>query len=182
MQIDETVIAVFTGHDEAENAVRKLAQAGFEMRQLSVVGKGYHTEEKVVGFYNTGDRVQFWGSRGAYWGGMWGLLLGGLFVTVPMVGPVVVLGYLAAAAISAVEGAALVGGLSALGAALYGLGIPRDQVIRYETTIKADGFLVMAHGTEVEMRRAKSILATLGGSQIESHQTTEHLEPAAILL
>lgn len=58
MQIDETVVAVFTGHDEAENAVRKLARAGFEMQQLSVIGKGYHTEEKVVGFYNIGDRVQ----------------------------------------------------------------------------------------------------------------------------
>lgn len=182
MQIDETVIAAFKGHEEAENAVRKLAQAGFEMKQLSVVGKGYHTEEKVVGFYNTGDRVQFWGSRGAYWGALWGLLMGGLFVTIPMVGPVVVLGYLAAAGISAVEGAAVVGGLSALGAALYSVGIPRDRVIRYETTVKADGFLVMAHGTEAEMRRAKAILASLGGSQIESHRTTEHFEPAAIAL
>jgi hypothetical protein len=43
------------------------------MKNLSVVGKGYHTEEKVIGFYNVGDRVKFWGSRGAFWGGLWGL-------------------------------------------------------------------------------------------------------------
>jgi hypothetical protein len=40
---------------------RKLAAAGLEMKNLSVVGKGYHTDEKVVGFYNAGDRIQFWG-------------------------------------------------------------------------------------------------------------------------
>jgi len=54
-------------------AVKTLAAAGFDMRNLSVVGKGYHSEEKVVGFYNIGDRIKFWGSRGAFWGGFWGL-------------------------------------------------------------------------------------------------------------
>jgi hypothetical protein len=42
------------------------------MKHLSVVGKGYHSEEKVVGFYNIGDRIKFWGTRGAFWGGFWG--------------------------------------------------------------------------------------------------------------
>jgi len=89
-----------------------LASAGFEMKNLSVVGKGYHSEEKVVGFYNIGDRIKFWGTRGAFWGGLWGLFLGGLFMTIPVVGHVMVLGYLAAAAASAVESAIMVGGLT----------------------------------------------------------------------
>ena len=59
-------------HQAAENAVKSLTEAGFDMKNLSVVGKGYHSEEKVVGFYNMGDRVKFWGSRGAFWGGFWG--------------------------------------------------------------------------------------------------------------
>ena len=63
------------------------------MKHLSVVGKGYHIDEKVTGFYNLGDRVMFWGKRGALWGGLWGLFLGGLFMTVPVVGHVIVLGY-----------------------------------------------------------------------------------------
>ena len=64
MDQHETAIAVFPDHQAAENAVKSLTEAGFDMKNLSVIGKGYHSEEKVVGFYNMGDRVKFWGSRG----------------------------------------------------------------------------------------------------------------------
>src|ERR1700691_5807082 len=118
METNETVIAVFEDYPAAEAAFKKLAASGFEMKQLSVVGKGYHTDEKVIGFYNAGDRVKFWGTRGAFWGGFWGVFLGGLFMAVPVVGHVVVLGYLAAIVAGSIENPLLVGGLSALGAAL----------------------------------------------------------------
>jgi hypothetical protein len=167
MEQSETLVAVFPDHAAAENAVKKLAQAGFDLRSLSVVGNGYHTEEKVVGFYNVGDRVKFWGERGAFWGGLWGLFFGGLFVATPVVGPVFVLGYLAGAAISAVEGAIVVGGLSALGAAFYSLGIPKDSVIAYEAAIKADEFLVMAHGGATETSRAKAVLGAANASRLD---------------
>jgi hypothetical protein len=71
-----------------------------------------------------------------------------------------VLGYLAAIAISALESAVMVGGLGALGAALYGIGVPKDSVIQYEAAVKGDGFLVMAHGTAEGIARAKATLAT----------------------
>jgi hypothetical protein len=150
-------------------AVKKLAESGFEMKNLSVVGKGYHTDEKVIGFYNAGDRVKFWGSRGAFWGGLWGLFFGGLFLTIPIVGHVIVLGYLATMAVSAVETAIVVGGLSALGAALYGIGIPKDSVIQYEAAVKADSFLVMAHGPASEVARAKVILGTESPLRLDLH-------------
>ena len=178
METADAVIAVFPDHHAAETAVKKLTAAGFEMKNLSVVGKGYHTEEKVVGFYNIGDRIKFWGTRGAFWGGLWGLFLGGLFMTIPLVGHVIVLGYLAAMAISAVESAVVVGGLSALGAALYGIGVPKDSVIQYETALKADSFLVMAHGAAAEMARAKAILGTANPSRLDVHAGVKALEPA----
>ena len=169
MEKADTIIAVFADHNAAETAVKKLAAAGLEMKNLSVVGKGYETDEKVVGFYNIGDRVKFWGTRGAFWGGLWGLFFGGLFLTIPVVGHVVVLGYLASIAISAIESAVMVGGLSALGAALYSIGIPKDSVIQYETALKADSFLVMAHGTAADIARAKAILATANPSRLDVH-------------
>ncbi len=176
--MDNTIVAVFTDHASAESAVRELHGAGFEMRNLSVVGKGYHSEEKVVGFYNTGERVRFWGTRGAYWGGLWGLFFGGLFMTIPVVGHVVVLGYLAATALSALESAAVVGGLSALGAALYGAGIPRDTVLQYETAVKADGFLVMAHGSAGQIAHARTVLGTFSPSSLHMHAGSPPLETA----
>src|SRR5580692_12260878 len=110
----DSVVALYSDHAAAETAIKKLTAAGFEMKNLSVVGKGYHTEEKVVGFYNAGDRIKFWGTRGAFWGAFWGLFLGGLFVAVPVVGQVVVLGYLASIVVGAIENAVIVGGISAL--------------------------------------------------------------------
>ena len=169
MEKTDTVIAVFTDHNSAEAAVKKLTAAGFEMKNLSIVGKGYHTDEKVVGFYNAGDRIKFWGKRGAFWGGLWGMFFGGLFLTIPIVGHVVVLGYLASMAIYGIENAIVVGGMSALGAALYGIGVPKDSVIQYETAVKADSFLVMAHGAAEEVARAKSILGTANPSRLDVH-------------
>jgi uncharacterized membrane protein len=170
----ETAVAVFPNHVAAENAVKSLTAAGFEMKNLSVVGKGYHSEEKVVGFYNTGDRVKFWGSRGAFWGGFWGLFFGGLFMTVPVVGHVVVLGYLATIAAAGIENAVVVGGLSALGAALYSSGIPKNSVLKYETDLKADSFLVMARGPTAEVERAQKLLASLNSSSSEVHKASQH--------
>lgn len=170
MTDNNAVIAVFTDHQGADAAVRKLADSGIDIKHLSVVGKGYHTDEKVVGFYNTGDRVKFWGKRGAFWGGLWGWLFGGVFMFIPVIGHVVVLGYLTTLVVSAIEGAVVVGGLSALGAALYSSGIPKDSVVAYETAIKADGFLVTAHGPAEEMARAKVILGTLGAERVDLHE------------
>jgi hypothetical protein len=182
MNTTDTAIAVFTDHQAAETAVKKLATAGFDIKQLSVVGKGYHSEEKVTGFYNTGDRIKFWGKWGVFWGGLWGLFFGGLFLFIPVVGHVVVLGHLAAVAIAAVENAVVVGGLSALGAALYSIGVPKDSVIQYEAAVKADSFLLMAHGTAEEVARAKTILATTNPVRVDVYPGREVAEPAGDLV
>ncbi len=105
MEKIDSVVAVFSDHQGAEMAIKKLAQDGFQMKDLTVIGKGYHTEENVVGFYNVGDRVKFWGLHGAFWGGLWGLFFGGLFATIPVIGNVVVLGYLTSAIIAAIDNA-----------------------------------------------------------------------------
>jgi len=179
MQKPEAIVAVFADHEAAEAAVKKLGEAGFDIKHLSVVGKGYHVDERVIGFYNQGDRIRFWGTRGAFWGGLWSLFFGGVFLTLPIAGPVIVLGYLAATAVAVVEGAVLVGGVSALSAALYGLGIPKDSVLQYETDITADAFLVMAHDTPGRIALAKDILGTANPLRVEVHSGDAIEEGAA---
>jgi hypothetical protein len=169
MENVDTVVAVFANHDAAEAAIEKLAASGFAMKNLSLVGKGYYTDEKVVGFYNIGDRVKFWGERGAFWGGFWGLFLGGLFMSVPVIGHVAVLGYLAAVVFLGIENAVVLGGLGALGAALYSIGIPKDTILQYQADLTADDFLVMAHGTAAEVARAKAILGTANVTRLDVH-------------
>ncbi len=126
-----------------------------------------------MGFYNIGERVTFWGSRGAFWGGLWGLFIGGVFVTTPVLGPLIILGSLAGTVVMGLESAAVVGGLSALAAALLSLGTPKDSVVKYEEAIKADKFLVMAHGTAEEMTRARTILANAASAHVQAYSASE---------
>jgi hypothetical protein len=167
------VVAVYKRHQDAEDAIHKLARGGFDMKHYSIVGQGYHSEEKVVGFYNTEDRVKFWGKNGAFWGGMWSLFFGGIFLTIPMVGPVMVVGHLAAMVVAAVEGALVFGGLSALGAALFSLGIPKDSVIQYEQAIKTDGYLILGHGSADEIAKSKAILESSNPTRIDLHENVQ---------
>jgi len=113
------------------------------------VGKGYHSDEHPVGYYNTGDRVKFWGKLGTFFGGgMWGLLFGTAFFWIPGIGSLAIAGPLVAMIVGGAEGAVAMGGLSALGAALYSIGIPKDSIVKYEESLKADKFLLILHGTQ----------------------------------
>lgn len=164
-----SVVAIYESHRQAEEAVKELERANFDIKKLSIVGKDYQTEEHIVGYYNTGDRMMAWGKFGAFWGGVWGLLVGAAFFAIPGIGPILVGGHLVAAIVSVLEGAVVVGGLSALGAALFSLGIPKDSVLQYETALKAGKFVVIAHGTTDEVNRAKDILASTDSEQIDVH-------------
>lgn len=171
MKEPNTVIAVYMRHEDADTAVKALAKGGLDVKNISVVGKGYHTEEKVTGVYSMGDRIKMWGAQGAMWGGLWGLLFSGLFVVVPGVGQMVVLGYLASIVVAGLEGAVLVGGLSAIGAALASNGIPNDKIVAYETDLKADSFLVMVHGTATEVEMARGVLQHSDPSRLDVYDS-----------
>jgi hypothetical protein len=164
-----SVVAVYDSHADAEAAVAALSAASFDITKISLVGKDYHTEENVVGYYTTGDRMKSWGGLGAFWGGIWGLLFGAGFFLIPGIGPVVVAGPFVAAIIGALESAVVVGGLSAVAAGLVSLGIPKDSAIKYEAEIKADKFVMVVHGTAEELEKARTILAGTSPASIEKH-------------
>ena len=172
MSEQNAVVGVFNTHTEAESSIKELQRSGFDMKKLSIVGKDYHTEEHVVGYYNTGDRIKVWGKLGAYWGGFWGLLFGSALFVIPGIGPLFVFGPLVGWIIGALEGAVVVGSVSALAAALISIGIPQNSSLVYETALKSDKFLVIAHGTADEVTKAKSILNTAGAEQADIHADT----------
>ena len=163
------IVALYDTHEEAEEAVRKLQRSGFDMRKLSIVGKDYQKEEEVVGYFNTGDRMKAWGKTGAFWGGLWGLLFGSAFFFIPGIGPLLAAGPLVAWIVGALEGAVVVGGLSALGAGLYSIGITKDSIIEYETQIKAGKFVIIAHGSPDEASNAKEVLAATKHQGMKEH-------------
>jgi hypothetical protein len=167
---ENSVVAIFGEHSGAENAIRELKKTGFDIKRLSIVGMDFHSEDNVVGFYTTGDRMKYWGKMGAFWGGLWGLLVGAAFLIIPGVGPVVLAGPVTGWIIGALEGAIFVGGVSVLGAGLVSVGIPRDKVMKYESSVKAGKFLLISHGTAAEAEKVRSVLDATEAETVDIHQ------------
>ena len=171
---ENSVVAVYGTHEEAEGAVKELQGCGFDVKKLSIVGKDCHLEEQVIGYDDAGDRMKYQGKLAALWGGLWGLPFGAAFFWVPGIGPVVVGGPLVSWIVGALEGAAIVGGLgglSALGAGLYSMGVPRDSVLRYERAVRNDQYLLVADGTAEEVQRTTRFLKRSEAQAVESYVT-----------
>jgi uncharacterized membrane protein len=162
----DSVVAVFQTHPDAEQAVKELQRAGIDMHTMSIVAKDIHTDEQVVGYYNVGDRMKKWGGMGALWGGFWGFLFGSAFFVIPGIGPLLVAGPLVTWIVGALEGATVVGGISALGAGLFSIGIPKNSVLEYEAAVKSDKYVVIVHGTAAQVAKAKEVLDTTQCAQV----------------
>jgi uncharacterized membrane protein len=165
----DTAVALYDQHTQAEDAVKTLQRAGFDMKKISIIGKDYETEEHVIGFLNAGDRAKIFGRLGAFWGGLIGVLFGSALIFVPVVGHLVILGPLAATLFSGLQGAVVAGGVSALAGALMSIGIPKDSVLRYETALKANHFVLMVHGDSRDLARARDVLKSSAMSSFEQH-------------
>ena len=170
MTKNNCAVAVFKLHSDAEAAIKELERAGFDMKKLSIIGRDYHTDEHVVGYYNAGDRMKYWGKLGAFWGGFWGLLFGSAFFFVPGVGPLLLAGPIVSYIVGALEGAVVVGSMSALGAGLYSMGIPKNSIIQYETAVKNGKYVLIAHGSDMETIHAREILKNINHEALAEHQ------------
>ena len=167
-------VAVFKSHVEAETAVKELQKSGFDMEKLSIIGRDYHTDEHVIGYYNAGDRMK-------YWGGFWGLLFGSAFFFIPGVGPLLFAGPVVSYIVGALEGAVVVGGLSALGAGLYSMGIPKNSIIQYETAVKSGKYVLIAHGSDMETIHAREVLKNTDHDSLAEHQPKRISNEASVM-
>lgn len=164
-------IATFTSHGKAQAAVGELGRDGLEITRLGVAGRGCHVDEHVTGFYNRADRIRFWGTRGAFWGGLWGLLLGGMVLASPGLAPIVPAGFAGTLALATLEGALAIGGAGAIAAALYGLGVPQNSVPVYASAISADRILVMVDIQPDRIAAATAIFDKAGALRVDVHHS-----------
>lgn len=177
MSDNNIVVAVYETHTQAEATIKELQTSGFDLKKLSIVGRNPQAWEHVVGFFNAGDRIRSWGKAGAFWGGIWGLLLGAGFFSIPGLGPVLVAGPLVSWIVGALEGAVLVGGIGAIGAGLFSIGVPKDSVLKYELALKTDRFLLMVHGTADQAAEARGIIQRTHPAELNMHPLMRAAEP-----
>lgn len=159
MSDKDAIVAVYDTHAGAEKAIKWLQDGGVDLRHLSIVGKDYHTEEHVLGYYNTSDRMQTVGRQEKFWSGAWGVLSGSAFFWVPGVGPVLVGGPIIDLILAGLEGDVVKGGFSALDVALTDIGVPKDSIVQFQTELQAGKFLLIVHGTKGEVHNASDLLA-----------------------
>jgi len=159
---NNAVVRVVNSHAEVVATIRELQRSDFDIDKLSIVGKDYHSKHQVIGTDNAYDRMKDWEKLGAFWGNLWGLLSRSAFFFIPGIGPVIVFGPLASSIIRARKDAGKVRGLSALGAGLLSIGIPKNGIMEYERALQSDELIVIAHGEAGEMAKTSSILETPG--------------------
>ncbi|HEY2154541.1 MAG TPA: general stress protein [Isosphaeraceae bacterium] len=169
--VDSSVVAVYPDHPSAEEAVRRLVKEGFDMKDVSIVGRDFQVEEEPIGFVSARDFIGAGAGAGAWVGGLFGLLIGAAFLVLPGVGPVIVAGPLSAALLGGLEGALAGAALGAISGALVGLGVPKNQALKYEAQVKAGKFLVVVSGPPEKVERARALLASGKNEGVDVYQS-----------
>lgn len=153
----KSVVAFYDAHRQAEDAIIKLEEHGFDLKQFSIVAIDLYTSEKVLGFYNASDRMKKWALSGGFWAGFWGLLFGFSTYTIPFIGPALIQGWLGALTAGLVL--ALMGAIvGAVAGSLYTLLFPAPKKVKYQTAVKAGKYMLLAQADDLQMEQVWEIL------------------------
>ncbi|TCD47438.1 hypothetical protein [Chlorobium sp. N1] len=158
MEKRNVTAGVYSTHEAAGQAVGELRTAGYDLEKVSLIGRDCCLGEHVSGFYKAGERLLFRGKLEPFWSRLAGELAPSASFFVPGIGQVMLFGPLVEWLNSALERNLVVGGLSAVGAALFSIGLPKECIVKYEKAIKAGRFLVVASGGADEAELAREIL------------------------
>jgi uncharacterized membrane protein len=158
MSYESSIVVVYSHLDEAEESVKKLGESGFPIQHVSIIAKDLGTEKKVHGFVTSCDVAKSSAKTGAWVGGIFGALVGAAFLWVPGVGPLIVAGSLSAALLGGLEGAAAGAAFSGMLGWLATLGISKQHILKYEESVRAGKYLVIAHGAPDDVAKAERIL------------------------
>lgn len=174
-------IGVFPHRRNAEAALQELRTAGFNMDNVSVVGKHADHNDQIAGVEMsdraTGNKADEGAKAGAATGGalggLTGLLVGLGALAIPGIGPVIAGGALATALATTAAGGAIGAAAGGLTGALVGLGIPEERAKFYNDRVNRGDYLVMVDGTEDEIRRAQPILSRHGIQEWGIYDTSD---------
>lgn len=138
------VVAVYETDEQARFGLTVLEDAGVHQARVSIVGRGERSDDTVP-MQDAPSATAEGAGRGAVLGGIAGVVL----MVLPG-GPVVVGGFLAAAAAGAFAGAGL--------GILSELGVPGSVVPDYEEDITGGRYLVCVHGEATETQHVRGVL------------------------
>jgi hypothetical protein len=173
-----SAIAMFVEHSQVEKAIRRLREAGIDFYGVSVVGRGYQTDQNVIGYYSAGARMKYWGQNDAFWDGILEVLSGSAFFMIPGIGPAIVAGPIVGWIVDSLVHAVGTHEFSAIGRALYGIGVPAKSIAQYELSLVRGEYIVVVCGAPTDVTRADRVLAA--SQAAETHVCITESHAAAI--
>lgn len=156
----KSVIGVFDGRNNAEQAVNSLRSQGFTTEEINIVSKNKNTRN-TQGDGSFEDDITDGTLTGGTLGGIGGLLLGAGALAIPGVGPIIAAGPIAAA-LSGVVAGGIAGGL-------IDWGIPAEVGRRYEQHVVQGGILTIIRADATKANQAAQILRQNGAKDVETH-------------
>lgn len=174
------VLAAFRDSNDAESAINKLKDNGYNPKDISIIMKDKQEASELADSTGVNKSAAAEGATsGALTGGalgaLTGLLVGVGALAIPGLGPLLVAGPIASALglAGTTAGATLSGG--ALGAltgglvgGLVGMGVPEEDAKRYEETIQSGGVLVAVPADSDNDNEIKSVLQSCQADQIRN--------------
>ena len=154
---ENALVAIYSNPGKTQKAVTALARSGFDLERISVVGKAYRKSKDLAAYYRQGEHMKVWGDQGDFWNRLSSMIGGWALFRMPDWEPLLVVGALALWIVVALDNSAIFGGLNALGATLYNMGLPKDNVQNYEEALRRGNYLIVVHGPSQEVMRAKKI-------------------------
>lgn len=160
-----STIGIYENHNKALDAVRKLKDSGFPVKQISIIGK---TETEVMDndmhVIMPKDPINVKGiGAGTAIGATLGVLTGVGVFAIPGLGFLFGAGALIGA-IAGVDFGLIGGGIASV---LGTIGVHDDNAKKYHEVLEAGKYLVVAHGNDDEVKQASEIL--------NSHNTHESI-------
>jgi hypothetical protein len=183
-----TVFGIFTNRTDAEEAIEKLGEEGYDAKDISIIMKDRQSSREIAD--TTGANV----AGGAITGATTGAALGGLagllasFV-LPGIGAFFIGGPIAAAlgltgaAATTLSGAATGAVAGGLVGALTGFGLSEEEARVYETRVNEGAILIAVPTAMGEQANVEEILSTYHADDIksvhlqETSESTQTIEP-----
>jgi len=174
MQEKNICILVYENDQDVSLAIEQLQKQQFNLKTVSIVGNGNtafdsSAENRHLGIYVLDEMIQLQSKKGGLWEDMWLKFSDRLLFLLPNFGALVAMGPIVRMMVETYDDLDIRSNLSVLGAALLGMGVPRDSIKQYEEELKAGKFFLMVNAVRSEVEHCSHILHS------KEYQATVHL-------